>query len=154
MSPEARVTDRPEGTRDVFHRFARSTSEILGSSKAFVAAIAAIVIWGATGPLFGFSDTWQLVVNTTTTIVTFLMVFLLQNTQNRDGQAVQLKLDELVRAIEGARNSMVDIENLSDEQLKRLQEQFARMRSESDEEDDSPREPPVPDPEDAPISGR
>ena len=91
-------------------------------------AVFVIIIWGATGPTFHFSDTWQLIINTGTTIVTFLMVFLIQNTQNRDAKAVHLKLDELLRAIKGARNELVDLEELSDEELKRLEKQFQRVR--------------------------
>jgi low affinity Fe/Cu permease len=85
-------------------------------------------VWAVTGPIFGFSDTWQLVINTGTTIVTFLMVFLSQNSQNRDGRAIQLKLDELLRAVSRARTDLVDLENCSDEELDELQEQFARLR--------------------------
>jgi low affinity Fe/Cu permease len=87
------------------------------------------VVWGLTGPAFHFSDTWQLIINTGTTIVTFLMVFLIQNTQNRDAKAVHLKLDELIRAVQGARNQLVDLEKLSDDELKKLEEQFTRVRS-------------------------
>jgi low affinity Fe/Cu permease len=86
-------------------------------------------MWGLTGPMFHFSDTWQLIINTGTTIVTFLMVFLIQNTQNRDAKAMHLKLDELIRAVEGARNRLVDLEKLSDEELKQLEEQFTRVRN-------------------------
>ena|SRR5205814_1697902 len=114
--------------RDAFHVFARKSSHVLGSAWAFIAAIAIILIWGATGPTFHFSDTWQLIINTGTTIVTFLMVFLIQNTQNRDAKAVHLKLDELIRAIHGARNHLVDLEKLSDEELKKLEEQFTQLR--------------------------
>jgi low affinity Fe/Cu permease len=93
-----------------------------------------ILVWVLTGPMFHFSDTWQLVINTATTIVTFLMVFLIQNTQNRDAKAVHLKLDELIRALKGARNELVDLENLSDEELKKLEKQFqcTRKRAETD----------------------
>src|SRR5689334_2820587 len=90
-------------------------------------AVTVIVVWAVTGPLFGFSDTWQLVINTGTTIVTFLMVFLIQNTQNRDAKAIHLKLDELLRAMEGARTGLVDLENLPDAELARLQKQFERV---------------------------
>jgi len=91
-------------------------------------AVAVVIVWGISGPMFGFSDTWQLVINTGTTIVTFLMVFLVQNTQNRDAKATHLKLDELLRAVEGARTGLVSLETLSDEQLKHLQEQFERLQ--------------------------
>ncbi len=97
-------------TRDAFRVFARHASVILGSAWAFCAAILIIVIWALTGPTFHFSDTWQLIINTGTTIVTFLMVFLIQNTQNRDAKAVHLKLDELIRALKGARNKLVDLD--------------------------------------------
>ena len=112
---------------DAFHVFARRSSEVLGSPWAFTFAILVIVIWGTTGPLFHFSDTWQLIINTGTTIVTFLMVFLIQNTQNRDAKAVHLKLDELIRAVKGARNRLVDLEKLSDEELKKLEQEFERI---------------------------
>ena len=114
--------------RDAFHIFARKSSEVLGTAWAFIGAIVIIVVWALTGPTFHFSDTWQLIINTGTTIVTFLMVFLIQNTQNRDAKAVHLKLDELIRALQGARNNLVDLEKLSDEELKRLEEQFTRLR--------------------------
>lgn len=113
---------------DAFRVFARRSSNVLGSPWAFVMAILVIVVWAATGPTFHFSDTWQLIINTGTTIVTFLMVFIIQNTQNRDAKAVHLKLDEIIRAIKGARNELVDLEELSDEELKKLEEQFRRLR--------------------------
>jgi low affinity Fe/Cu permease len=108
-----------------FHRFAHNVAHATGSPVAFVAAVAIILAWAVTGPIFHFSDTWQLIINTGTTIITFLMVFLIQNTQNRDSQVVQLKLNELIRALASARNDLVDLEELSDEELNRLQEQFA-----------------------------
>ena len=114
--------------RDVFRIFARKSSLILGSAWAFAIAIAIIVTWGLTGPAFHFSDTWQLIINTGTTIVTFLMVFLIQNTQNRDSKAMQLKLDEVIRALKNARNELVDLEKLSDEDLEKLEKQFERLR--------------------------
>ncbi len=114
--------------RDAFSVFARATSQVLGTAWAFVVAIAVIVIWAATGHIFHYSDTWQLIINTGTTIVTFLMVFLIQNTQNRDAKAVHLKLDELIRALKGARNKLVDLEKMSDDELKSLEEQFTRLR--------------------------
>lgn len=113
---------------DIFRKFAQKTSELVGSPWAFMSAVAIIVIWAITGPLFGFSDTWQLVINTGTTIITFLMVFLIQNTQNRDAQAIHLKLDELIRAVGEARDELVDLEDLSDEDLEQLQEEFRRLR--------------------------
>jgi len=113
---------------ELFRKFAHKTSEATGSPWAFIVAATIIVVWAITGPIFGFSDTWQLIINTGTTIVTFLMVFLIQNTQNRDAKAMHLKLDELLRGVEGARTGMVDLENLSDEELKKLQDDFQRLR--------------------------
>src|SRR6266480_4522100 len=114
---------------DAFRVFARHSASVLGSAWAFCAAALIILVWILSGPMFHFSDTWQLVINTATTIVTFLMVFLIQNTQNRDAKAMHLKLDELIRAIRGARNRLVDLEKLSDEELKKLEEQFTRVRN-------------------------
>ena len=111
---------------DVFRKFAHTTSETVGSSGT-----AAIVGWVTSGPYFHYSDTWQLVINTATTIVTFLMVFLIQNTQNRDARAIHLKLDELIRSLDGARNDLVDLENLSDKELARLRQEFERLRERS-----------------------
>jgi low affinity Fe/Cu permease len=115
----------PSPLYDAFRRFAHNVAHATGSPLAFIAAATVIVAWGITGPIFHFSDTWQLVINTGTTIITFLMVFLIQNTQNRDSQVVQLKLNELIRAMHTARNDLVDLEELSDDELHRLQEQFA-----------------------------
>ena len=102
----------------------------VGSPWAFVLAIVTLVVWVVTGPIFGFSDTWQLVINTGTTIVTFLMVFLIQNTQNRDAHAMQLKLDELIRALKSARNSLIDLEEMSEGELTKLDEEFRKLRME------------------------
>jgi low affinity Fe/Cu permease len=113
---------------DGFRVFARHSAIALGSAWAFCGAVFIILVWILSGPIFHFSDTWQLVINTATTIVTFLMVFLIQNTQNRDAKAVHLKLDELIRALKGARNTLVDLESLSDEELKKLEKQFQGMR--------------------------
>lgn len=113
---------------DRFGRFAGIASSWLGSKWAFLWAGSVILVWGITGPLFRYSDTWQLVINTGTTIVTFLMVFLIQNTQNRDARAINLKLDELIRSIDKARNRMINIEKLSDVELDLLEEQFATAR--------------------------
>jgi low affinity Fe/Cu permease len=118
--------------RDAFGVFARKTSSVLGSAWAFVIAILIIVIWAMTGPAFGYSDTWQLIINTGTTIVTFLMVFLIQNTQNRDAKAVHLKLDELIRAVGPARNKLVDLEKLSDDDLKALESEFEKLREKAE----------------------
>jgi len=118
--------------RDAFGVFARKTSNILGSAWAFVLAIVIIVVWAATGPTFGYSDTWQLIINTGTTIVTFLMVFLIQNTQNRDAKAVHFKLDELIRALGPARNKLVDLEKLSDDELQTLETEFEKLRKKAE----------------------
>jgi len=113
--------------KEFFRKFSHRTSQIVGSSWSFVTALSIIVVWALTGPIFGFSDTWQLVINTGTTIITFLMVFLIQNTQNRDAKAMHLKLDELIRAVKGARNSLVDLEDLSDEDLEKLNKEFQKI---------------------------
>src|SRR4029079_5945120 len=117
---------------DAFRCFAQRSSALLGSAWAFCGAVLVIVVWLVTGPAFHFSDTWQLIINTATTVVTFLMVFLIQNTQNRDAKAMHLKLDELIRAVKGARNQLVDLENLSDDELKNLEAQFQRLRKETE----------------------
>jgi low affinity Fe/Cu permease len=113
---------------DAFRVGARQASVILGSAWAFAFALLIILVWIATGPAFQYSNTWQLIINTGTTIVTFLMVFLIQNTQNRDAKAAQLKLDEIIRALKGARNQLLDLENCSEEDLKKLEKQFAQIR--------------------------
>jgi low affinity Fe/Cu permease len=117
---------------DAFRCFAHRSSTLLGSAWAFCGAVLVIIVWLVTGPAFHFSDTWQLIINTATTVITFLMVFLIQNTQNRDAKAVHLKLDELIRAVEGARNQLVDLENLSDDDLKKLEDQFQRLRKQAE----------------------
>ena len=119
----------PPKTTDWFDSFARKTSMFCGKPVVFLAAVGIVVVWAVTGPLFGFSDTWQLVINTGTTIVTFLMVFLIQNTQNRDSLAVQVKLAELIIAVEGAHNKLADCEELSEEELERLHEDFRKQAS-------------------------
>ena len=111
-----------------FHRFAHRVSELAGSPWTFAVAAAVIVGWALAGPLMGFSPGWQLFINTGTTILTFLMVFIIQNTQNREAQATQLKLDELIRAIEPARDALIDIENLDDEDLAELHREFSAFR--------------------------
>ena len=113
-----------EGFRCVAHNI----SIAVGSPWAFMLAAGAILAWAITGPLFHFSDTWQLVINTATTIITFLMVFIIQNTQNRDTRAIQLKLDELLRGVQGARTGLVALETLTDEELDNLQKEFERVR--------------------------
>jgi low affinity Fe/Cu permease len=110
---------------DLFRKFAHRTSAVAGSPWAFTLAVLVIVVWAVSGPIFGFTDTWQLVINTGTTIVTFLMVFLIQNTQNRDAQALHLKLDELIRAAQGARQEIfVDLEDKSDEELQQVKQEI------------------------------
>lgn len=110
-----------------FRYFAHFTSDAVGSPIAFLLALTTIIVWVLTGPLFNYSDTWQLVINTTTTIITFLVVFLIQNAQNRDSKVFHLKLDELIRGVKGARNELVDLEELSDEELEKLQAEFHKL---------------------------
>jgi len=124
------VTAKQRTTRDTFARFSSVASTWLGSKWAFSVAILVVMVWAATGPMFNYSNTWQLVINTGTTIVTFLMVFLIQNTQNRDAQAINLKLDELIHSIAGASNQMMDIEKLSDDELNLLHEHYKKIREE------------------------
>jgi low affinity Fe/Cu permease len=117
--------------RSSFTRFANSIAHLAGKPVAFVTAVTLILAWVVTGPLFGFSDTWQLMVNTLTTIVTFLMVFLIQNTQNRDAEAMHIKLDELIRAIKEAQNSLLDLETLDEEELDRIRSRYERLAEEA-----------------------
>jgi low affinity Fe/Cu permease len=117
-----------------FSRFANWTARTSGHPAAFVIAVLVILVWAITGPIFAWSDTWQLVINTGTTIVTFLMVFLIQNTQNRDSHAVQLKLDELIRAVEGAHNALLDIEELNEKELVRLRQRYVALAAQAREE--------------------
>jgi low affinity Fe/Cu permease len=118
---------RPTKSRSCFTRFAKTTSRVAGSPGAFLVAVAVIVAWLISGPLFGFSDTWQLVINTATTIVTFVMVFLIQNTQYRDAEAVQVKLDELLRVSTGAHNALLDLEELEERELERIRAGYAKL---------------------------
>lgn len=120
--------------KEFFRKFAQAVSRASGHASAFVLALVIVIVWFVTGPVFAFSNTWQLVINTSTTIVTFLMVFVLQNTQNRDNTAVQLKLDELLRAVRHARTSFVDIEEVSDEELERMVEEFRTMHERMEKE--------------------
>lgn len=113
--------------KDLFRSIANRISVWTGTATVFLGAVLIIIVWGTTGPFFHFSDTWQLVINTGTTIITFLMVFLIQNTQNRDGKAVQLKLDELIRATKGARTQYVGLEDLSDDDLSELDKEFKSL---------------------------
>ena len=132
--PSEKVPSSPSGTlpasplRSGFRKFANRTSLIMGAPWAFGAAVLLIVAWACSYPLFTNFDTWQLVINTATTIVTFLMVFLIQNTQNRDNKALQLKLDELIRSKRGARDQLMDLENCTDEEIDQLQKEFERIR--------------------------
>src|SRR6266850_374491 len=125
-APQSRIARKRGG----FQRFARTSARVTGSAVTFGVALMLIAAWAITGPIFHFSDTWQLVINTATTIVTFLMVFLIQNTQNRDARALHLKLDELIRAVKGARNRLVNLEELSDEELEKLAVTFQKIRVE------------------------
>jgi len=118
---------RPAKSRSWFTRFAKWAARATGRPVTFAIAAAIVVIWAFTGPVFGYSDTWQLVINTSTTIMTFLMVFLIQNTQNRDTEALQVKLDELIRAMEGAHNALLDLEELDEEQLDRIRANYERL---------------------------
>src|SRR5258707_3147911 len=114
-------------SKDFFRKFAHQTSRGVGSPWAFITAVLVILIWAATGPIFHFSDTWQLVINTSTTIITFLMVFLIQNTQNRESEATQLKLDELIRSLKNADNAMLDGEDLTEHDLAQLQIHYSHL---------------------------
>ncbi|HRF80988.1 MAG TPA: low affinity iron permease family protein [Flavobacteriales bacterium] len=123
----------PATLNSPFTRFAKRTSTITGRPITFILAVLIILAWAVTGPLFNYSDTWQLVINTSTTIITFLMVFLIQNTQNRDTEALQIKLDELIRAMETANNSLLDLEEMDDKELDRIRDTYqvlARMERE------------------------
>ena len=118
------MTSEIDRKSSVFSRFSRLVSGVTGRPVTFMIALGVILVWAVTGPLFGFSDTWQLVINTGTTIITFLMVFLIQNTQNRDTEALQIKLDELIRAVKGARNEFLDLEQLDEEHLDLIRKQY------------------------------
>lgn len=119
---------RRSPTHDSFRRVARATANAIGSPYAFALAAFVVIVWGATGPVFHYSDTWQLVINTSTTIITFLVVFAIQNTQNRDSKALHLKLDELLRAVGPARTGLVDLEDMPDEAIQRLEREFRALR--------------------------
>lgn len=123
------TSDAESQATPLFARFARWVERQVGRSSTFVLAIAIVLLWAASGPVFGWSDTWQLVINTGTTIVTFLMVFVIQNTQTRDTQAMQLKLDELIRVNEMARNSLINLEEMSDTDVERMKAAFAALAS-------------------------
>ncbi len=129
-SPPKKAGDQSPASKvnDAFRKFAHKTSELVGSAWSFIIAAAVLIIWAVCGPASGYSNTWQLIINTATTIVTFLMVFLIQNTQNRDAKAIHLKLDELIHALKGARNKLINLEELSDEELKEIEEHFKRVK--------------------------
>ena len=118
---------RPTRSKSWFSRFAKLTARITGKPLTFMTAVSVVAAWAVTGPLFGFSDTWQLVINTGTTIITFLMVFLIQSTQNRDSEAMQVKLDELIRATRGAHNALLDLEELEEEELDRIKAGYEKI---------------------------
>src|SRR5215831_10523393 len=126
MTNNGRSTDRG------FHVFATQAADWVGTKWAFLFALVTIVAWLVSGPYFKFSDTWQLIINTGTTVITFLVVFLIQNTQNRDARAIHLKLDEIIKSIDKAQNEMIDIEHLSDEELQRLADRYQKVREECD----------------------
>jgi low affinity Fe/Cu permease len=125
--PRERKPSNQRTLGDAFTRFASGAAHWAGRPVAFIGAVLAVLIWAATGPIFGFSDTWQLVINTSTTIITFLMVFLIQNTQNRDGLAVQIKLAELIVAVRGAKSQLATAEDLSEDELERLHSEYQHM---------------------------
>jgi low affinity Fe/Cu permease len=120
--------------RSAFTRIAKWTAKFTGRPIAFLSALSIVLLWLVTGPLFGFSDTWQLVINTGTTIITFLMVFLIQNTQNRDTEAIQVKLDELIRVTEGAHNALLDLEELPEKELDRMLSHYTQLARQAREE--------------------
>ena len=122
-------SQREREVRSAFSKLSVHTAHAVGSPWAFATALVVVIGWGLLGPVNRFSDTWQLVINTATTIVTFLMVFLIQYTQNRDSYVVQLKLDELIRSISGARDSLVAMEHMTDDELERLEQEFERLRA-------------------------
>jgi low affinity Fe/Cu permease len=126
------LTPSNGNTASGFSRFAIQTSAMVGSSWSFLVAVACVIVWGLTGPYFRYADTWQLVINTSTTIITFLMVFLIQNTQNRDARALHLKLDEIIRSHHLAHNEMINIEKLSDQELEELAKHYEQIRAECD----------------------
>jgi low affinity Fe/Cu permease len=126
------MTKSPGPKESGFHVFATKAAYWVGTKWAFLVATLVIIVWVVSGPYFQYSDTWQLIINTGTTVVTFLVVFLIQNTQNRDARAIHLKLDEIIKAIDQAQNEMIDIEHLSDSELEKLAEKYERVRSECD----------------------
>jgi low affinity Fe/Cu permease len=127
-SSDAKSNNHP-AVKDIFRQFSKRIAEMVGTPAVFLASVVLILVWGGSGPFFHFSDTWQLVINTATTIITFLMVFVIQNTQNRDSRAVHLKLDELIKAVRGARNSVIDLDKLTEEELKKLEDEYKKLCS-------------------------
>ena len=127
--PIANTSAAPQPGAGWFSKLAIATARISGRPTTFLTAVAIVVVWAVTGPIFNYSDTWQLVINTGTTIVTFLMVFLIQNTQNRDARAIHLKLNELIHAVDKAKNQMIDVENLSDLELEELAKTYEKIRA-------------------------
>lgn len=125
------MAKKKKDKKGIFTCFAQKTAKATGSPWAFIIAFSVVLIWGVSGPIFGFSDTWQLVINTSTTIITFLMVFLIQNTQNRDTTAMQLKLDELLRATQGAHTVLLDLEELSEKELDHIHRQYEKIAADA-----------------------
>jgi len=121
--------------RNSFTWLANKSAEAMGSALAFIISTLAVIVWAVSGPWFHYSDTWQLVINTVTTVLTFLAVFLIQHSQNRDGRAIQLKLDELIQVTTNARNRLIDLENCTDEEMQALQDEFAKVRAERSQRD-------------------
>jgi low affinity Fe/Cu permease len=128
MSLSAQATEDAPPKLEKFRSMCRGVSSAIGTPAAFVIALLGVAVWLVTGPIFHYSDTWQLVINTSTTIVTFLIVFLIQNTQNHDSRAIHLKLDELIRAVSEARTGLVDLQDLPDAELRKLEREFQRLR--------------------------
>lgn len=126
------MSDQPRTLSTTFSDIAKHASSMLGTPVAFAAACGIVMLWAVSGPLFGYSDTWQLVINTSTTIVTFLMVFLVQHTQNRDARALHLKMDEVLRSLDAARNRLIDLESCSDEEIDQIERQFRALKSRED----------------------
>ena len=118
----------------LFTRFAKRTAQLAGRPVTFIGAVVVLIMWAASGPMFGYSDTWQLIINTGTTIVTFLMVFLIQNTQNRDSEAMQIKIDELIRSVSHAKNEMMGLEDLDEEELEKIRERYIALADKANEE--------------------
>jgi low affinity Fe/Cu permease len=131
MTQREEAIMRPTRSRSSFTRFAKWTARLTGRPQTFLIATAIVLVWAMSGPLFGFSDTWQLVINTGTTIVTFLMVFLIQSTQNRDTEAMQVKLDELIRVAQNAQTALLDLEELEDEELDRIYAEYRALAQEA-----------------------